>query len=38
LGEGEEGWGNKANGVQINESYVKVKYIDDKCFFRIFLM
>jgi hypothetical protein len=30
--------GNKASGVQVHKSYVKVKSIDDKCFYRNFLM
>jgi hypothetical protein len=30
--------GNKISGVQVNKCYVKIKYIDDKCFFRNFSM
>ncbi len=30
------GWGNKVSGVQVNKRYAKVKYIDDRFFFRIF--
>ncbi len=33
---GKKGGGgrNKVSGVQVNKSYVRVKYIDDKCFLK----
>jgi hypothetical protein len=32
------GGGDKVGGVQVHKSYVRVNSIDDKCFFKIFLM
>ncbi len=37
-GRKKRGGGDKVSGVQVNKSYVRVKYIDDKCFFGNFSM